>query len=286
MRNAIKSFLIIIFLMVVQLFIYDIFLKPMITTWGASEKEITMPMAGDDENLRIVSTRAIIIHASKSEVWKWLIQLGADRNGFYSYTFLEEMMGYKTRPHDTNKTEFADIKVGDIVRGSIDEKSNMIPYNFKVLYVKPKETFVLDGWGTFLLKEEAPQQTRLIIRTQETEASNLTLKIAHYIIIPLHYIMERRTLLGIKCQVETNKKPSFSQTGDIIWFSSIVLSGLMIGVLVFIGKGFIQSILTPFILSSGWLFLLLIFNPFPTYGVAFLMLACLTIFIIIKKNGK
>ena len=211
MHNAIKSFLIILFLIVIQLFIYDFFLKSMITTWGASKEEVAMPMAGDNETLKIISTRAITINAPKAEVWKWLIQLGADRNGFYSYTFLEELMGYKTRPHEMHQAEFSDIKVGNIIRGSMDEKSSLIPYNFTVLYVRPEETFVLRGWGTFLLKEVTPQQTRLIIRTQEVEASNLTLKIAHYVIIPLHYIMERRTLLGIKAQVEANKNASFSQ---------------------------------------------------------------------------
>ena len=79
-------------------------------------------------------------------------QLGADRGGFYSYDFIERAMGYKTRHQDLVKPEFKDIKVGNLVRGSIDEKSSLIPYNFRVLYVQPEETFVLDKWGTFLVE--------------------------------------------------------------------------------------------------------------------------------------
>ena len=110
-------------------------------------------MAGDNKALTITATRAILINVAKSDVWKWLIQLGADRGGFFSYDFIEEALGYKTRHQDLIKPEFKTIAVGDVVRGSIDEKSSIIPYNFRVLYVKPAETFVLDQWGTFFTKD-------------------------------------------------------------------------------------------------------------------------------------
>lgn len=110
---------------ILQLLIYDLFLKPIITTWGASEKETSLSMAGDDKTLTITSTRAILINASKSDVWKWLMQLGADRGGFYSYDFIEKAMGYKTRHRDLIKPEFKEIKVGDLIRGSIDEEGGL-----------------------------------------------------------------------------------------------------------------------------------------------------------------
>src|ERR1700688_3071171 len=105
MRNLIKSIVIIIFMTLLQLSIYDLFLKPVITTWGASKAEVSMPMAGDDKALTVTSTRAISINAAKSDVWKWLIQLGADRGGFYSYDFIEKAMGYKTRHQDLIQPE-------------------------------------------------------------------------------------------------------------------------------------------------------------------------------------
>jgi hypothetical protein len=95
-----------------------------------------MPMAGDDKALTVTSTRAILINASKSDVWKWLIQLGADRCGFYSYEFIEKILGYETRHQNLIRPEFKKIVVGDLVRGSINERSSIIPYNFRVLYVK------------------------------------------------------------------------------------------------------------------------------------------------------
>ena len=114
-RLLIKSILIIIFIVVVQLLIYDFLLEPVITTWGASDKEVSMPMAGDSKFLTVTSTRAILINAAKADVWKWLIQLGADRGGFYSYDFIEQAMGYKTRHQHSIKPKFKDLAVGDRV---------------------------------------------------------------------------------------------------------------------------------------------------------------------------
>ncbi len=274
MRNLIKSLLIIIFITLLQLAIYDLFLKPTITTWGATKQEVSMPMAGDDKALTITSTRAITINAPKSNVWQWLIQLGADRGGFYSYEFIEKILGYKTRHQDLIKPEFKQIVVGDVVRGSIDEKASIIPYNFRVLYVKPEETFVLDKWGTFLLKEVNSGQTRLIIRTQEVAGSNPWSKVANYIAVPLHFIMERRTLIGIKARAEAGENIQLSQREDILWFSGIVLSGLLICVLVFIGRGITQGIIIPCVFSSCWLFALLLVNPIPLYSIGLLFIMC------------
>ncbi|TAK71820.1 MAG: hypothetical protein EPO11_10870 [Gammaproteobacteria bacterium] len=259
---------------ILQLSIYDLFLKPIITTWGASKEEVSMRMVGDDKNLTITSTRAISINASKSDVWKWLIQLGADRGGFYSYDFIEKAMGYKTRHQDLIKPEFKKIETGDLVRGSIDEKSSIIPYNFRVLYVKPEETFVLDKWGIFLLKEINSRQTRLIIRTQEA--------VANYIMIPFHFIMERRTLMGIKARAEAGENVQLSESKDVLWFSAIVLSGFLICFFIFIARGFIQSIIIPFIFSLLWSCSLLLFDPTPWYSMSLLLVICVAILNVIR----
>ncbi len=274
MYNIIKSILIIIFITLLQLLIYDLFLKPVITTWGATEKEVSMSMAGDDKALVITSTRAISINASKSDVWKWLIQLGADRAGFYSYEFIEKALGYETRHQDFIEPEFKEMALGDVVRGSINERSSIIPYNFRVLYVKPEDTFVLDKWGTFLLKEINSRQTRLIIRSQEVEASNRWLKVANYVAVPLHFIMERRTLMGIKARTEAGENIQTSQTEDIFWFSGIVLSGFLVCFLIFIGRGMTQSLLIPAIFSTCWLVSLMLFNPIPLYSIGLLLIMC------------
>lgn len=272
MRNLAKSILIIGLIALLQLSIYGVLLKPVITTWGASEAEVSMPMAGDDKNLTITATRAISIDTSKSEVWKWLVQLGADRGGFYSYSFIEEALGYESRRLDAITPEFKEIKVGDLVRGSIDEKKSIAPYNFQVLYVKPGESFVLDNWGTFLLTEVNSQQTRLVIRSQESASKRGWSKFASYIEVPLHFVMERRLLMGIKARAEAGENVQLSQTRDVLWFAGIVLSGLLICFLIYTTRGIARSVVLPSVLSFFWMCSILLAPPMPLYGMGMLLI--------------
>ena len=260
-----------------QLLTYHFFLRPIITTWGASREEVTMPMEGDEESLIIKSTRAISIFAKKADVWQWLIQLGADRCGFYSYSFIEKALGYKTRYQDFIHPEFKEINVGDLVRGSIDEKSSIMPYNFSVLEVQPEKNLILENWGTFSLKEISDQETRLVIRTRENKASSIYSKVFSYIMVALHYIMERWTLIGIKSRVEHGNGIRFSQVNDVLWFLGLVLSEISIYFHAVIGHGIIQAYILPLILSLIWLFSVFLFKPIPLYSIVLFMLCILTL---------
>lgn len=267
-------------IILLQILIYHFFLRPIITRWGASKEEVSMSMDGDEKFLVTKSTRAISIFAEKSDVWKWLIQLGADRCGFYSYSFIENLLGYKTRHQDFIRPEFQEINVGDIVRGSIDEKSSIIPYNFRVLDVQPESTLVLEKWGTFSLKKISNQETRLVIRTRENKASSIYSKAFSYIMIAFHYLMERRTLIGIKTRVESGEGIRFSQASDILWFLGVVLSELLILSCSFTGYGIVQAFIYPLILSLIWLFSVFIFKPVPLYGVGLFFL-CVAILVVL-----
>lgn len=286
MRNTIKSLLIILFIIILELPIYNFFIKPAITTWGATKQEATMRMLGDNNAQTIISTRAITINTFKTNTWKWLNQLGADRNGFYSYQFIEEALGYKTKKHSTITNTTPNLTPNDIIRGSIDETSSLIPYNFPVLALKPEQAFALDNWGSFEVIELNPNTTRLIIRTQEPIANNLLDKIKSYITTPFHYLMERRLLLGLKTRAETGPGPAFPKTKDVIWFSGIVISALLICIIIFSQKGAIKSIMTPWALSTLWLITLLLLPPSPLYATGLaLVISTATLLCLLTKKA-
>lgn len=272
MIDLLKSVLITIFIFLLQMAIYGTSLRPFITTWGATTEELRMPMKGDSQNLIIDSTRTILINAPQATTWKWLMQLGADRGGFFSYDFIEETMGYQTRHPDMQTPKFKNLEVGDLIRGSINEKSSLIPYHFHVQYVKPDSTLVLSHWGTLLLKKISPLQTRLIIRTQHARSKTIWMHLANYIITPLHYIMERRMLLGIKSRAENLKAVQFTPFKDMIWFFSLVTSAFLICYLIFKKTGITKRILAPLVFSTGWLLTLLLLNPLPLYSVVLLLI--------------
>src|SRR5438067_3015221 len=74
--------------------LYFAVLHPWIMTWGATADEQRMGLPGDEAGVdpsAVYFTRAITIHAPTSEVWAWLPQIGQDRAGFYSNTWLENL---------------------------------------------------------------------------------------------------------------------------------------------------------------------------------------------------
>ena len=256
----------------VQIIVYAVFLRSKIMAWGASADEATMPLIGDDLASGISSTRAISINAPISEVWKWIIQLGADRGGFFSYLFLEKALGYKAREENPSP-EFQEMEVGRNVPGSIDESKSVIKYNFRVVAVETGKSFVLENWGAFALKEINSKQTRLIVRTHEQTLTNLKSKIEDFIFMPLHYIMERRMLMGMKARVEGIQ---LSETSDNLWLLGVFLSGVGIAVSALFGQGILNVSLSV-VYGILWLLTFLIFEPKPKYSLSLLLLEAVTI---------
>ena len=75
--------------------VYQLALKPWQTTWGATAVEAAAALPGDDLITNPQSdqtTRAITIHATPEQIWPWLVQMGADKGGLYTYEWLERMM--------------------------------------------------------------------------------------------------------------------------------------------------------------------------------------------------
>ncbi len=63
----------------------------------------------------VESTRAVTIRAPAEEVWRWLVQLGQDRGGFYSYNLLENLAAADIHNVDRIVPEMQHLKVGDFV---------------------------------------------------------------------------------------------------------------------------------------------------------------------------
>lgn len=75
------------------------FLRPRRNRWGLDTALAGRPLAGDDlvPRPRWSWTHGIEIDASADAVWPWVAQVGADRGGFYSYQWLENIAGCGVR---------------------------------------------------------------------------------------------------------------------------------------------------------------------------------------------
>lgn len=61
-------------------------------------------------------THGITIRALASRVWPWVVQIGQGKGGFYSYEFLENLVGCEIHNADRLVPEWQDVKVGDLLR--------------------------------------------------------------------------------------------------------------------------------------------------------------------------
>jgi hypothetical protein len=176
--------------------------RPWYSKWGTTEAELTLAFPGDEyvPQPRGGYTQAISITASGEKVWPWLVQIGQDKGGFYSYELLENMVGCDIHNADQVIPEYQSIKVGDSI--IMHPKAPVIP----VVIVEPARALVYGGrqdehtgniWIFFLEREY--QRTRLIVRWSLDYKPRLLNKIAYnWILEPIAAVMQRKMLLTIK----------------------------------------------------------------------------------------
>ena len=70
--------------------------------WGATDEEVCRKLPGDDQVPQPDTqwTRAITIKAKAADIWPWLVQIGQGRSGYYSYPWLEKLMGSRVTHAD------------------------------------------------------------------------------------------------------------------------------------------------------------------------------------------
>jgi hypothetical protein len=190
--------------------IYALFVRPWHLKWGATDEELKRSLPGDElvEHPQLNATHAITIEASVEEVWPWLVQVGQKRGGFYSYTWLENLVGCDMQNADQIVPEWQELKVGDEVW--LHPKAPPL----KVLLIETGRAIVLEkSWG-FFLEPIAENKTRLIIRGRgefnpDLKNPILNLLLWRGIFEPAHFIMERKMMLGIKQRAENKGKQEF-----------------------------------------------------------------------------
>jgi len=182
--------------------------------WGVTDQELDLVFPGDrpDRDAAFEVNHAVTIAAPPSAVWPWLAQIGRDRGGFYSYDALENLFGLRIHNADRIHSEWQDRAVGDLVQATpADWLGGRVgrSLGWKVSHIEPERALVLDGWGAFVLAPLENGRTRLFVRSKVTgpkiPAWAAALSFATF--EPIHFVMERRMLLGIKARAERNEEP-------------------------------------------------------------------------------
>src|SRR6202795_262427 len=140
--------------------------------WGATDEEIAAAQPGDDliRDANVTATRAITIRCSPDVVWPWVAQLGQGRGGFYSYDFLENLVGCHIHSADRIGPEWQDVEVGDEVRfapegglavASLEQgRSLVLRGGVPIGNIAPP----YDSTWSFVLRDGPDKATRLLVR--------------------------------------------------------------------------------------------------------------------------
>lgn len=96
-------------------FVFLLYL-PWLTQWGSTVAEQTAPMASDS---LVVGgrrwTRSVTIDAPPERVWPWLVQIGVDKAGFYTFDWAENLFGDPIHNADRIHPEWRSLRPGDAV---------------------------------------------------------------------------------------------------------------------------------------------------------------------------
>ena len=206
--------------------VYGAWVRPRLLRWGATDDEVKGPYpgAGLVADGHRGATMAVTIDAPPDHVWPWLVQLGGDRAGWYSWDHLDNA-GHPSarRVHP----EWQDLALGDYVKyrtrrhGVLDawQVAALEPNRFLGLRAlsdlrgrpldpgRPRPSAYTEGLWGFWLSEQPGGRTRLVIGGYEVFRPRwLGRVISFWIFPPLVWVMQARMLSVLKRNVERESR--------------------------------------------------------------------------------
>jgi len=191
------------------------FLRGARSHWGLDEKAAARRLPGDDiiAEPRWSWTHGIEIDAPAEDVWPWVAQVGADRAGFYSYQWLENIAGCNLRNAEAIHPAWQ-VREGDSLllhpQAPALPIASLVPGRHFVAHARPNASARAQGkpWieATWLFAVEplGPRRCRFISRYRMSCSNDLATRLSFgpIFVEPVGFAMDRRMLLGVKERAE------------------------------------------------------------------------------------
>jgi hypothetical protein len=195
--------------------VYVLGVRPRLLRWGATKDEVRRPFPGGDlipEGARS-ATMAVTIDASPEQIWPWLVQMGTDRAGWYSWDRLDNWgRQSEARIHP----EWQSIKLGDRFNATPDgsmwwevaalEPNRLLGLRMSLdLRGRPFDTsgpppmFSTDSLWAFLLEPLPDGRTRLIESGYWAFRPRWMQPIMSVLLLEIeHFVMQTRQFANLK----------------------------------------------------------------------------------------
>jgi hypothetical protein len=189
---------------------------------AATADEHTRVLPGDERIPVAIDalTHAVTIRRAPRDVWPWLAQMGAgSRAGWYSYDWIDNGRQSSAR-RIIRELQHPDI-------GTIFPWLPGATQGFTLLAIDPPRTLTLGGvapdgtlimtW-TFVLDEVAPGVTRLVVRARGGPGyrfHGLPLPLTRLVARAVHFVMQRKQLLGIARRAEATEPDPDTVTSSV-----------------------------------------------------------------------
>ena len=213
---------------------YAVVVRPRLVRWGASDEEVTRAYPGADlipDGTR-ASTMAVTIGASPAEVWPWLVQMGGDRAGWYSWDRLDN--GGHPSAREVHP-EWQHLSVGDWLsawsprgpmkawevvafepnrflglRGLSDFRGNVIDAT------QPRPSAFTEGLWGFLLEEFHGDRSRLVVGGYQAMRPRWLERFVNFWVYPpVHWVMQTRQFANLKRNIETSRTSATVKQAEV-----------------------------------------------------------------------
>lgn len=184
---------------------------------GTTETDEALMLEGDEllPDAGAQLTQQITVRARPDQVWPWLVQMGCDRAGFYSYDLLDN---HGRRSARELHPEWQQLAVGQLLAATPDGEGG-----FEVLRIVPERVLILGGlfdskassqvpfssvrpdsfWQvtwSFVLEPLDVEHTRVWVRARAAFSHD---QAGHaHVIRPVHFVMESAQLRHLRARVE------------------------------------------------------------------------------------
>jgi hypothetical protein len=254
--------------------VHVLLVRPWLARWGATDDEVARPLPGDElwPSPSKVETRAVSIEAPPPEVWPWIRQLGQDRGGFYSYTWLENLAGAHMRNADVLLPGVGERVPGEKLWLARPDVLDGMGY-VEVAANEPGRALVLVGHsgtdptpsGTWaFVVEPRGNGSRLLARgragREGVRGSAAATLFDHVVYQPMHFVMERRMLLGVRERAE-GRIPGAWRDGVEIAIWLVALGAALLAASVAIVRRFAGRAFALFAASGAALLVLPLLRP-------------------------